>query len=64
MARAGNLGGSFGFDAVLAGIEDRGLRRRPVTLTARDGPVTAIDGREVVVRHRLPVNVPDSTSQG
>ena len=48
MARAGNLGGSFGFDAVLAGIEDRGLRRRPVTLTARDGPVTAINGREVV----------------
>lgn len=48
MARAGNLDGGFGFDAVLAGIEDRGLRRRPVTLDARDGPATVINGREVV----------------
>lgn len=48
MARAGNLGGGYGFDAVLADIEGRGLRRRPATLTARDGPVITINDREAV----------------
>jgi 8-amino-7-oxononanoate synthase len=48
MARAGNLGGGYGFDAVLADIEGRDLRRRPATLAARDGPVITINDREAV----------------
>jgi 8-amino-7-oxononanoate synthase len=48
MARASKLDTGFGFEADLADIESRGLRRRPLTLSTRDGPVIGINGVEAV----------------